>query len=98
MEVEIRYSRRSRRRGSRAVIHDLGKARRSDLGLTIVYGFVKQSSGHVKIHSEVALGTAMKLYLPVPSKARTSKSSAMPVRLSADRRPFSSSRTVMWFA
>jgi nitrogen-specific signal transduction histidine kinase/CheY-like chemotaxis protein len=34
------------------------------LGLSQVYGFVKESGGHVKIYSEVGQGTCVKLYLP----------------------------------
>jgi len=34
------------------------------LGLSQVYGFIKQSGGHVKIYSEVGEGTSVKMYLP----------------------------------
>jgi PAS domain S-box-containing protein len=43
------------------------------LGLSMIYGFIKQSCGHVKIYSELGQGTTVKLYLP------RSKSVAKPV-------------------
>ncbi len=50
------------------------------LGLSMIYGFAQQSGGHVRIYSQVGLGTTIKLYLPGShEELNQSKAAAKPV-------------------
>jgi signal transduction histidine kinase/CHASE3 domain sensor protein len=65
---------------------DVGKG--SGLGMSMVYGFVKQSGGHIRIYSEAGHGTTIKLYLP-PARGPTA------VAVAAAAPPAGGSETIL---
>ncbi|MGN8106534.1 PAS domain S-box protein [Paraburkholderia sp. 22098] len=51
------------------------------LGLSMAYGFVKQSGGHIRLYSEIGEGTTVRIYLPRSTGAAVDTRPAAPGRL-----------------
>jgi PAS domain S-box-containing protein len=68
---------------------DVGKG--TGLGLSQVYGFVRQSGGHVRLDSEIGAGTTVSIYLPRVREAET----AIPVERKADAGGLRGSETIL---
>jgi len=69
---------------------DVGEG--SGLGLSMVYGFIKQSGGHITVYSEIGYGTSIAMYLPRlqpevsdPFEAETEIAAAVPEAIQAHR-------------
>ena len=91
-----RHSGRHPRQGLRSVLHHKpGKG--TGLGLSMVYGFAKQSDGHVKIYSEEGHGTTIKLYLPRATGAPSAED-AVAATVEGGTNPSWSSKTIRWSA
>ncbi|NIJ09481.1 PAS domain S-box-containing protein [Sphingomonas vulcanisoli] len=66
--------------------------RGTGLGLSMIYGFVKQSGGHIKIYSKIDKGTTVKIYLP---RLKAVQEDVEDVRPSQDVEPSHGQETIL---
>ena len=64
---------------------EIGKG--TGLGLSMVFGFVKQSGGHIKIYSEQGHGTTVKIYLPRATGLEQTEAEAAAATATGRERP-----------
>ena len=62
-----------------------GQGKGSGLGLSMVYGFARQSRGHVKIYSELGHGTTVRVYLPRAGRETAVATPAAPAQTEPDK-------------
>lgn len=55
----------------------------SGLGLSMVYGFIRQTGGHIQVESKVGIGTSFKLYLPAGDETKVTVCDCPNVELAA---------------
>jgi two-component system, cell cycle sensor histidine kinase and response regulator CckA len=69
---------------------EMGKG--TGLGLSMVYGFAKQSGGHLNIYSELGVGTTIRLYLP---RAQGGADTGKPVAATTAKAPVAANEAIL---